>query len=189
MKIKNITMAVALGLAAWSAQAANVDNTIDLIGDSEIGWSAGLSDPSGTAVNHALSGSFIDSFVFHYSGTGIVDVWLDTASSVNALATQQIVFTGATLNGVALTIDPAWTSGGTVFRTAGLFQEPLSGDLTLVVSGYAGLMGSQGQRISASYSGGINVMPTSAVPEPESYALMLAGLSVVGLLARRRKIV
>lgn len=34
---------------------------------------------------------------------------------------------------------------------------------------------------------GYNVGMTAAVPEPESYALMLAGLGVVGLLIRRRR--
>ena len=60
------------------------------------------------------------------------------------------------------------------------------GSFTLVVNGYAGLAGSVGQAISASYSGGINVIPT-AVPEPESYALMLAGLAAIGFIARRRR--
>lgn len=35
--------------------------------------------------------------------------------------------------------------------------------------------------------GGISVSITPAIPEPETYALMLAGLGALGLMARRRK--
>jgi hypothetical protein len=33
----------------------------------------------------------------------------------------------------------------------------------------------------------LNAIPTTAVPEPETYALMLAGLGVIGFVARRRR--
>jgi hypothetical protein len=39
----------------------------------------------------------------------------------------------------------------------------------------------------ASYGGNFAVMPISPVPEPASFALMLAGASVVLFLARRRR--
>ncbi|MCB1900184.1 MAG: PEP-CTERM sorting domain-containing protein [Rhodocyclaceae bacterium] len=36
-------------------------------------------------------------------------------------------------------------------------------------------------------SAGINYGIPAAVPEPESYAMLLAGLGLIGLVARRRK--
>lgn len=185
MKLKHLVLAGVLTLGGVAAHAVNVVKTVDLIGSPATGYTAGLSGPSGSSINHTVSDTFTDQITFNYSGAAIVDVWLDTSVTLNNLATQQIVFTSATLNGMALTIDPSTTSGNTRFSTAGLFQTPANGSFVLSVTGYAGLSGSVGQTISASYSGGINVMPT-AVPEPESYALMLAGLGAIGFIARRR---
>jgi len=183
---QNLVIAASLSLAALCSHAEDQTNNISLIGNPSVGMSAGLSNPSGTAVNHVLSGIFTDTFTFStFSGNGVIDVWLDTSVSGGNEATQQIIFTSATLNGIALTIDPDYTSGNTTFRSAGLFQVDTSGPLTLVVNGYAGLLDDVGRQISASYSGGINVTPVP-VPEPTQSALLLAGLGAVGLVARRR---
>jgi len=189
MTIKKIALAAVLAITSLTAAAAtNVTNNIGLLGAADIGFSAGLSDPSGAEVNHVLSGGFTDTFTFSYSGSAIVDVWLNTQVSLGKLATQQIVFTSASLNGTALSIDPDFTLGNTRFSAAGLYQAPATGSFTLIVNGFAGLLGIENQAISASYSGGFNAMPTAAVPEPETYALMLAGLAAIGFVARRRKI-
>ena len=41
------------------------------------------------------------------------------------------------------------------------------------------------RRSTGTYTGGINV---AAVPEPETYAMLLAGLGLIGFTARRRKL-
>lgn len=130
---------------------------------------AGLSS-AGFSVTHALGGTFIDTFSFTPSvPLSLVDASLIT----NAFnATQDVNFSSATLNGTALTLSP---SGGTL-ETGALSPTALSGDLVLTVIGFAGG--------NASYAGTLNVSP---VPEPETYGMMLGGLAVLGLIARRRK--
>lgn len=186
MKIKNLVLMAALSLAALSAQALNVVNTIALAGDAQTGYTAGLSDPSGTDVYHLRSGAFTDQFTFRFTGDAVFDVSLVTSAAQDELAAQQIFFTSADVNGIAVQMMNARVVFGTVLRSASLLQAGTNGDLILTVHGYAGLLGSTGADIAASYSGTINV---SAVPEPETYALMLGGLALIGFVARRRKAV
>jgi hypothetical protein len=56
----------------------------------------------------------------------------------------------------------------------------LAGTYTLQIKGT--VAGSAG----GSYSGVLNIAPPLPVPEPESYAMMLVGLSLLGFVARRR---
>ena len=44
-----------------------------------------------------------------------------------------------------------------------------------------------GLRVDADYDDMVIGLRVAAIPEPESYALMLAGLAAVGFIARRRK--
>lgn len=87
-----------------------------------------------------------------------------------SVSAQNITGLTATLNGQAATI----TEIGK-FSFANLDS---TGDTPFVLT-LTGLAGDK-----AKYSGELTV---SAVPEPESYALMLAGLGMVGFMASRRR--
>lgn len=89
--------------------------------------------------------------------------------------------------------------GSTLFSNSGIlfmqFQASAGGDATAggllkldSVWLTAGDAPAGGLVLRLDQTGGfLGVTPVAAVPEPESYALLLAGLGVVGLLARRRR--
>ncbi|OWQ93637.1 hypothetical protein CDN99_04045 [Roseateles aquatilis] len=178
---RGIAAAALLAVAATGAQASDLNQTQDIT----LSGAGGGFTAAPYAV-HTEAGSFLDTFRFSFTGTGWVDASLIT---VGFGQNQQITFTDAWLNGQALDIGEPKTKDGTTWTSASLPRTLVPGDYTLVVKGYAGGQLAAGTTgISASYSGTFNVLPASAVPEPQSYAMFIAGLGLMAItLGKRRR--
>lgn len=89
---------------------------------------------------------------------------------------SSLTFEGATLQ---TKVSGGWSTASDNLLTDGLFSSIGPGHYKLQFSFDSG-KGAAGTRL---FSGLVNV---TAVPEPESYAMFLAGLGVLGAIARRR---
>lgn len=112
------------------------------------------------------TGSFSDGYNFS----------LDSLSSVSGSVSQAffgaVSFSSVTIGGTTVALNPTNTGYGFSFANLA------AGNYTLTVQGLTG------DRMSM-YTGSVMAQP---VPEPESIAMLLAGLGVVGAaVARRRK--
>jgi PEP-CTERM motif len=84
-------------------------------------------------------------------------------------------------------------SGANLIGTSGAqsgssYSNSVSGNFSSAVNPYSLTIGAAINRTTAGTSTGDLNLQVSAIPEPETYALMLAGLAMLGGVAKRRKL-
>jgi hypothetical protein len=124
--------------------------------------------------------TFDDHFTFTVAGTS---GWTFDAivSSISRSASTGLDITGLSLYGAGDTLISSGTqlSSGTIDVWTLSSDSLAAGDYYLAVSGNLVSSG------AASLGGAVSL--AAPVPEPETYGMMLAGLGVLGYMARRRK--
>ena len=169
MSLKKIMLAAMLAGSVFGGNAYAEDFTVPL--------TQSVNNPSRfTAffgnVPDGLSGSsFTDVFTFTPElgtngrvSSGVINIALGADNELTPFT--------ASLNGMMFTAS-ATEAGVYTLRNAWLTPGPL----VLTISGVIGADG-------GSYAGNINLL---AVPEPETYGMMLGGLALLGYMTRRRK--
>jgi hypothetical protein len=136
--------------------------------------------------------TFADHFTFSVTGT--------TSSNFDAIISSisRTADTGLDISGLSLyrvgggtgtggTAGDTLVSSGTSLNSGQMDVWTLSSDNLAAGDYYVLVSGNLVSDTSASFGGAVMLAPTAPVPEPETYGMMLAGLGVVGFLARRRK--
>lgn len=175
MNFKTAAIAIALAAGAGLASAQEEETpTMELV------LSPAGEGMFGATFIQNVSGFFLDTFTFDppddFSGTVMVSL----------VPSGPINFAAAILNNESFPYIPETDPENFEFTTMVDSDMPL----TLQVFGFAGFAGDDESPLlamDASYTGTITTMAVAAIPEPQTYALMLAGLAFLGAWSRRRK--
>ncbi len=178
MKLRNVATAIALSSVFSFAFAQTVTPVVFVTPTSSINAQNETVYSAGFNATHQGNGSFTDTFNFgSFANPSLASASL-TATLVGFTATGYSLISG-TLGSSALTFG---TQGKNVTALFTDNDVMFSGPLQLTVTGKTINGG-------GSFGGNVNIAMSpsiSAVPEPETYAMMLAGLGLLGFAARRK---
>lgn len=130
-----------------------------------------------TTSSFAAPGDELASFSFNCNGASCASFLTGLSPSVPYDWEVSITTTGSSfLTGVAINNTPYIASGKLFQAMGGTETGPFSLQIFSATSGNPNTL---------NFGGSVTL--TQAVPEPETYALMLAGLGAIGFMARRRR--
>ena len=177
MKIaKSLAAAVVLAAASFGSSAALADDISN--GPQALALLDNTAFFGDSFANNNNGNTFMDQFKFSVTG---VPANLDAiVGSISDLPTMGMDITGLSL----------YSSGGDLITSGSSMSSgtidvwTISADALATGSYYLQVNGTMVSNTGASFGGSVMLNP---VPEPETYGMMLAGLGVLGFLARRRK--
>ena len=179
MKLRQILIATAVVVGSFSSAANAAATFTDTVTnfDSNHGFWINTDSIGDNLMAPILNstGSFSQTISFTTAVAGNYDFHLETYSNISGLSWA--LDTNANTGSVSGTA-PFYNGqfGNTVFNLGtGNHSLVLTGDFTHDVN--------NPQSLTGTYYGALTV---AAVPEPESYAMLLAGLGLIGMVTRRR---
>ena len=178
MTLKHFAVAVALTVATSAALADDQNITLTQTGPGTFA--------STFSTTETMSGLFVDTFTFSLPAAfgGLLGSGALTFASMTGPVSLVVASLDAA-NGVSVASPQG---ADTIAFPSSLIYLNAMAPLTLTVLGFAGDPFSNPVALRAGYSGSISFnTAVAAVPEPETYGLILAGLVATGYVVRRRQ--
>lgn len=152
-------------------------------------YAADISHAPQTITLQDGAGFFGATFGMNNAGNTFADRFSFTTNTLSSLAglvssISQSASNGLHISGFDLVNSGGLSLGGDKVSSGMIDLWSLASPHLVPDTYYFLVSGSVLSNAAASYSGNISI---AAVPEPETYAMLLAGMGVVGWLARRRK--